>query len=472
VDAPSTGLTRVTIASPQRRVDLALPDGVPLAELLPEVLDRAGVSLADDGERHGGWVLRRADGTALSSTKDLSAQGVPDGAVLHLVPARQEWPELEYDDVVEVIAAGARRTGSAWTGRATRIGALIVAGLALTAGLWAVLRSGPPWTVAALVALGVAATLLLAGVTFSRAYGDAPAGTVLAAYAMPYAFLGGLLLLAGHLSLHQLRPWHLLDGCAALVLAGTAGAIGTAYDLRVFVSAVTAGVLGIAGCLLALATTSTGAAAVVLAVLATGVVGLPLLAIRLGRLPLPLVTLPAVTLPVVTLPSVGLPAPVPVPDVPPARVFAAVARTDEILTGLLLGVAGTAAGASAILAARTGVAGWLLVLVVAVTLLLRARLFVSVRHRTPLLAAGAAGLVVLVASQVATHPARTNLLVVAGLVVVALGIAGAGTRYAVRSPSVYASRAADLLDTLCAISVVPVACAVLNLYSLAAGLIH
>ena len=35
--APSTGLARVTINSPQRRVDVALPDGVPLAELLPEL---------------------------------------------------------------------------------------------------------------------------------------------------------------------------------------------------------------------------------------------------------------------------------------------------------------------------------------------------------------------------------------------------------------------------------------------------
>ena len=34
--APSTGLARVTISSPQRRVDVALPDGVPLAELLQD----------------------------------------------------------------------------------------------------------------------------------------------------------------------------------------------------------------------------------------------------------------------------------------------------------------------------------------------------------------------------------------------------------------------------------------------------
>ena len=58
----TTGLARVTISAPQRRVDVALPEQVPLAELLPEVLRHAGDGLADDGERHGGWVLRRTDG--------------------------------------------------------------------------------------------------------------------------------------------------------------------------------------------------------------------------------------------------------------------------------------------------------------------------------------------------------------------------------------------------------------------------
>ncbi|HEY0696603.1 MAG TPA: EsaB/YukD family protein, partial [Micromonospora sp.] len=109
----TTGLARVTISAPQRRVDVALPEQLPLAELLPEVLRHAGEGLADDGERHGGWVLRRTDGVSLSPAQALLAQGVRDGEVLHLVPARAQWPELEYDDVVEAIADGARRRGSA-----------------------------------------------------------------------------------------------------------------------------------------------------------------------------------------------------------------------------------------------------------------------------------------------------------------------------------------------------------------------
>src|SRR6266498_2592876 len=327
---PSTGLTRVTISSPQRRVDVALPDGVPLAELLPELLEHAGEAMADNGERHGGWALRRADGTALSPGAALTTQGVRDGAVLHLVPARAEWPELEYDDVVEAIAAGARRYGVGWSGRASRVTALAVAGVALAAGLWAVLRSGPEWTVPALAALGVAAVLLLAGVVSSRAYGDVVAGAALCAYAMPYGFVGGLVLLAGSAPLSQVKAWHLLDGAVALLVTALLGAVGAAYALR---------------------------------------------------------------------------------------------------------------------------------------------LFVTVRHRVPLLAAGAGSYGLLAVALLGGHPSNANLALVAGLVLAALLVAATGARYAGRAPSPYLGRAADLLDAICVVSVVPIACAVLNLFRLATGLI-
>ncbi|MEV6970770.1 EsaB/YukD family protein, partial [Hamadaea sp. NPDC051192] len=101
------GLARVTINTPHRRVDVALPEQIAIAEILPELLQHAGEGFADEGERHGGWVLRRADGTSLAGDRSLHQQNVRDGQVLHLVPARADWPELEYDDVVEAIAEGA-----------------------------------------------------------------------------------------------------------------------------------------------------------------------------------------------------------------------------------------------------------------------------------------------------------------------------------------------------------------------------
>src|SRR3954470_7555980 len=152
----SVALARVTISAPQRRVDVALPEHVPLAELLPEVLRHAGEGLADDGEKHGGWVLRRTDGVALVTAQGLYPQGVRDGEVLHLVPARDNWPELEYDDVVEAIAEGARPRATPGPPASTRSATLAAGAVLLALGLIAVLVAGPAWPAAAYVGLGVA----------------------------------------------------------------------------------------------------------------------------------------------------------------------------------------------------------------------------------------------------------------------------------------------------------------------------
>ena len=56
-----TGLARVTIAAPKRRIDVALPENVPLAELRPGLLRHAGEGVADDGEQHGDDTHRNGD---------------------------------------------------------------------------------------------------------------------------------------------------------------------------------------------------------------------------------------------------------------------------------------------------------------------------------------------------------------------------------------------------------------------------
>src|SRR5690348_10990543 len=230
------GLARVTISAPHRRVDVALPEHVPLAELLPEVLRHAGEGLADDGEKHGGWVLRRTDGVALATSQGLYPQGVRDGEVLHLVPAQEQWPELEYDDVVEAIAEGARRRGTVWGPAATRGATLLAGGVLLALGLFAVLVAGPTWSGAAFLGPGVAVLLALAGLTASRAYGDARAGTALGVGALPYAFAGGAVLVASgagdRVGVLGALPWlggpELLAGSAALLLIAALAGIGVA----------------------------------------------------------------------------------------------------------------------------------------------------------------------------------------------------------------------------------------------------
>jgi type VII secretion integral membrane protein EccD len=468
----SAGLARVTISAPQRRVDVALPEHVPLAELLPEMLRHAGEGLADDGERHGGWLLRRTDGAALATAQGLFSQGVRDGEVLHLVPARAEWPELEYDDVVEAIADGARRRGTVWGPASTRTATLAAAGVLLAVGMIALLLHGPRWEGAAFIGLGVAALLTVAATTASRAYGDARAGGALGGYALPYAFAGGALLLApgtgdGAVALIRwLDGPQLLAGTVAVLLFSALGAAGVAAAVRVFAAGATVGVLGALTALVGwLTPNAAAAAAVLLSVLVCGIGVLPLLAIRFGKMPMPPVSLPTGGEAQQSFTGAGsgaLDAARERPD--RATVFAAVTRTEELLSGMLVGHAVLSAAAFLVLVSSGGLAGRVLVAVSAAALLLRSRLFVTTRQRVPLVAAGLIGAATLGLGLLGgADSGLLTVLAVAGLAL-ALVTVVAGATYSDKPPSPYLGRAADVLDTLIVVSVIPVACAVLGLY--------
>ena len=473
----SVGLARITINAPHRRVDVALPEHVPLAELLPEVLRHAGEGLADDGEKHGGWVLRRTDGVALATAQGLFPQGVRDGEVLHLVPARDEWPELEYDDVVEAIAEGARR-GSVWAPSSTRSATLAAAGVLLSLGLIAVLAAGPAWHGAAFAGLGVAVLLGLAGITASRAYGDARAGAAFGAYAMPYAFAGGAVLVASNdrVGALGLLPWlgdsELLAGAVALLLAAALGGVGVAASLRLFTAGVVVGLFTAITAVAGMFTSAAGAAAVLVSILVCGIGALPLLAIRFGKMPTPPVTLPtgaeAAEGFTGVSPERALDAARERPD--RATVFAAVTRTEELLAGMLLGHAVLATGAFLVLATAGTLSARILTAVSAAALLLRSRLFVTLRQRVPLVIGGLAGIFAL-GFDLLTHAGPTTLLAVTGIaLVLAIITVSAGATYSRRPPSPYLGRAADLIDTLVVVSVIPIACAVVGLYAAVTGI--
>ncbi|MFI7543018.1 type VII secretion integral membrane protein EccD [Actinoplanes sp. NPDC049599] len=472
----TVGLARVTISAPQRRVDVALPEHVPLAELLPEVLRHAGEGLADDGEKHGGWLLRRTDGVALATGQGLFPQGVRDGEVLHLVPARDNWPELEYDDVVEAIAEGARRRGTVWSPESTRTATLAGCVVLLAVGLLAVLAAGPAWDGAAFFALGVGLLLALAGITASRAYGDARAGAVLGGGALPYAFAGGAVLIASgdRIGVFALLPWlggpELLTGSVALLLVAALGAVGVAAALRVFAAGIMAGLFGALTALVALVTSAAGAAAVLLSALICGIGVLPLLAIRLGKMPTPPVTLPIGSEAEQSFTGAptrnsSLDAARERPD--RARVFAAVSRTEELLTGLLIGHALLCAGAFVVLASAGDLSAQILMGLAVAALLLRCRLFVTLRQRLPLITAGLFGLFALGVDLLWGAGEAMLLGVAVTVLLLALATVAAGATWTRRPPSPYLGRAADLLDTLAVVAVIPVACAVIGLYGMA-----
>ncbi|MGW4460885.1 type VII secretion integral membrane protein EccD [Micromonospora sp. NPDC004704] len=457
----SLSLARVTVAAPKRRMDVALPDNLIVAELLPHLLRHAGDDLGDTGERHGGWVLRRATGAVLEPNRNLSVQGVRDGELLHLAPRRDDWPELAYDDVVEVIAGGARRAGRSWGNEATRRCGLVVTAAVLGLGLIVLLSAGPAWPLPTAAALGLAAVLAVLGVLLSRAFGDASVGAVVAASGLPYAFVGGALLAApGDVALTDLGASSLLLGSALLLVFSVIGYTGVAAVQRLFMAGLAASLTGLLAALLCLAgATPVGAAAVALTTVIGLLPGYPLIASSLGRLPVP------------ELPD--RPEDI-LEDRPVPRrsdVFAAVARATELLSGMLLAAAVTGAIAIAFLIFVDGtLAGELLSLAAAAALLLRARLFAMPQQRVPLLTSGVASLALLLFGYVFGADQGGRLLLLILFVVVAGVVLAAGLVYSRRSPSPYIGRTADILDVLAIMALIPLACAVLGVFGAIQGL--
>jgi len=457
VTAPAgVGLARVTVAAPQRRMDVALPDTMPVGELLPHLIRHAGEDVADDGERHGGWVLRRATGTRLDATRGLSAQGVRDGEVLHLTPARLDWPELAYDDVVEVIAGAARRSGRAWGRAATRRCGFAVAGAAFVFGIVAVLLAGPPWPLPGATSLGLAILLTAVGVLLSRALADATAGAVAAASGLPYAFLGGLLVaVPDQTPLTELRAPHLLLGSAALLIVSAIGYVGVSAVHRLFAAGIGTGFAGVLAAGLCVAGTSPAGAAAVTLTVALGLLpGYPLIASWVGRMPVP------------ELPD--RPEQILADRPPPRRedVFSAVTRSVELLTGMLLATAIVATATTAtLLLASPGLAAVLLCVAAAAALLLRARLFPTPAQRVPLLASGVAALMLLALGLALRSPsAAPRLLIAFGVILAALVVLTAGLVYGRRTPSPYIGRAADILDVVAIMALIPLGAWVLGVF--------
>lgn len=448
------GPVRVTVTAPSRRLDVALPGQVPVADLLPELVRHAGERAS---RAAGGWSLRRTDGAALSPARDLRAQGVRDGELLCLVPSGLDWPAPAYDEVAEAVADAARGRGARWSGSATGAVSTVVAGLLLAGGL-ALLVTGA--RAAGPVPSGVVAGgLLAAAMTGPRRDRQRRTGAVLAGAALAYAAVaGGLWAPGGH---------PLPGGAVALALASGAGLAamarghggGAEQGARtrevVFTAGAVTGLIGAGAALVAVAWGVTGAAAVLACGLVCGASGLPLVAVWLA----------------------GLPAPPPAGAIERDAVFAAVARADVLLTGSLWGWVVLAAAGTGALLATGGTAGRVLAAVTATALVLRARQVTALRHRLPLLAGGLAGhgaLAGVLAAAVTAGPAPWSAgpaLLLAGTAVVAALLLATARADRDRAWPVWVSRAAEVADTGCVVIVVPVAAAVLDLYAAAHALL-
>lgn len=454
-----TGLLRVTVAAPQRRLDLALPEQASIAEVLPGVLTKAGEHLADDGVADGGWVLRRADGAELALGRTLGSHRIRDGEILHLVPRRLDWPELEYDDLVDAVASGASKLGARWSAGHTRIAGLTGAALALLVVLVATIRHGAPWAETATWLLLTAALLTSSGVVLARVVGDSGAGALVGGLGLPFAVLGGGLVFAGESHWPAIGAPQVLAAGMALLLAGIACYLGVVDSGTLFAGATTAGLLGLIAGWMGTADSLDGpeiAAIVGSAAFAFSPL-LGQLALRLGRLPMPI--LPRTTADLVRDD----------PQPPRRHVYGAVVRADSLLTGMLAGTTVVLSICLILLTTDRTTSATVLTSLLTVGCLLRARIYPVVKQRLLLLTPGMTGIACLVLGPVSTTTANPVSLVVPLMIVLAVATIFFGLRYSTRLPSPYLSRYAEILEVLVILALIPLACSVLGLYAVVRG---
>jgi type VII secretion integral membrane protein EccD len=188
-----TAYSRVTVVSGARKVDLALPSALPVADVVPQVLRYCAPD--GDQQRPTAFTLARLGGLPLSLNQTLAEAGVLDGEVLELRGDGASVRPAMVEDVRDALEDSVDAAGGWWTPRTTLTFSLIAGAIVL--GLLAVVQyefperiggSSDANVVSAITALVVSFGLMLWAANFSHGW----VAQVLAAVAMAWSFLSGV----------------------------------------------------------------------------------------------------------------------------------------------------------------------------------------------------------------------------------------------------------------------------------------
>jgi type VII secretion integral membrane protein EccD len=448
--------SRVTVLAPRTRIDVALPADVAVADLLPMLLDMAKEVTPDGGARHGGWCLARLGDNPLDPSRTLASLSVVDGEMLQLRRRSETPPPPLYDDVVDAIAESSPDSYRPWTKQtANRIGYLAAALAMIAAGV-SVLMAGPMGGgnhLGAAIAGGTCAVLAVAlGTVVARSYEARTAGVLIAAaLGLPMAFVSGLYIVPGDPG----RASLLLASSLVLIVA-TASIMLIGAGIIPFVAAGTSAALGAIACFVAtlIAHPAPGIAAGTVAVALASLSLLPRVTIQLARLPLPNVPGSAEDL----KEDSGF------PDYQSIERRAGLAH--EYMTGMIIGCGVTAAVGAIIAASSNDIWGIALAIVTTLVLLLRARTYANGGQAVALLSTGLLAAAGIVIGWLTTTTAEDRLLWVFGTLVLLGGAALVlGVIFPEQRFSPPLRRTVEIIEATCIAVVLPLALAVMDLYS-------
>lgn len=186
-----TAYSRVTVVSGQRKVDLALPSALPVADVVPQVLRYC---VPPGQSEPTSWTLARLGGVPLSLTQTLAEAGVLDGEVLELRGEATSVRPALVEDVRDALEDSVDASGGWWTPRTTVTFACVVTAVVLA------LLAGATWFQSgALRAVGwdavtvslISAATALALTAWASFVAPSWTAQVCAAVAMAWAYLAG-----------------------------------------------------------------------------------------------------------------------------------------------------------------------------------------------------------------------------------------------------------------------------------------
>ncbi|WP_216210446.1 type VII secretion integral membrane protein EccD [Amycolatopsis aidingensis] len=457
----TTVFSRVTVVAPRTRIDVALPADVAVADLLPMLLEMAREATPDGGARHGGWALAKLGDAPLDPSRTLASLGVVDGELLQLRRRNENPPPPLYDDVVDAIAESDPGSFRPWTKEtAQRIGH-IAGGLALFVAAFALFMGGSLFGgsgLAAAIAGGVGAVACVAlGAVLTKAYSAEATGVLIAAAGgLPMAFVSGFYIVPDG----SLRAKLLLASALVVVIAAVAIVVIGA-GITTFIAAATAGTLGLIAFAVAtlVAHPAPGIAAGAAAVSLGCISILPRATIWLAKLPLPHVPGTAEEL----KEDSGFPD------------YTAIERRTTVahnyMTGLLIGCGAATAIAAIITASSSSIFGIITGVVATLALLLRARTYANGSQAVALLTTGMVSAGGILLGWLWTEDTFGRLLWVFGsLILLAAAALVLGVIFPNQRFSPPMRRTVEIIEAICVATVLPLALAVMDLYSAMRGI--
>lgn len=442
-------------------MDLALPGSVTLAELLPSILRFSGLESNTPTDAVQTWVLQRFGSDPFDLYSPVNKLAIRDGETLYLRHRESAMPDAAFDDVVDAVA-GATLSRPSWTPKHSQRVSLGLMLMILILGPLLALNGARAMEDRGILALAVGVTGFLSFAAFIAAVAVARAARALptaAGLAWASVVLGGLTgwFLAEVVTADEAPLAIRIIMASAMVLIAAAA---SALAARVHPMPLLAVSLG---ALFMLASSSAmvlfigheiRVAAITMVVMAFLTTFLPTISYRVAGIALP-------NLPITTEAMLADETPV------QSDIVNRALLADRLLGAFLVAASVTAFLSSLIVIRQGTLWSTLLVAVIGLAFLLRARAFVGLSQRLALLIGGA--LIVGVAVLAVAWEQADSLLGVIAMFVGALLIAYVFAHY---SASIYAKvlsptwgRWGDIFEWLSIMAIIPALLGVLDLYS-------